>query len=160
MAVAGGNFIPDTWRKGRKRQAGKNVISSAELTIGKDRFDIGGRSGDRDQARIVELLLEIMSEVRVGVDGDQGRIRPEAIEHRFGEVPTPGPYSTNSRVFAQSTGSSIRSIRTRLDGMIEPTITGFQQSTMYFAIGDFWNGGRGDAGAGGGFSAIVRKKWA
>jgi hypothetical protein len=40
-------------------------------------------------------------------------------------VPTPGPYSTNSRVFAQSTGSSILSIRTRLDGMIEPTITGF-----------------------------------
>src|SRR3954451_15919237 len=40
-------------------------------------------------------------------------------------VPTPGPYSTNRRVFAQSTGSSILSINTRLDGMIDPTITGF-----------------------------------
>ena len=40
-------------------------------------------------------------------------------------VPTPGPYSTNSLVLSQSTGSSIRSMRTRLDGMIEPTITGF-----------------------------------
>ena len=41
------------------------------------------------------------------------------------KVPTPGPYSTNSLVFAQSTGSSILSMSTRLDGMIEPTITGF-----------------------------------
>jgi hypothetical protein len=40
------------------------------------------------------------------------------------KVPTPGPYSTNSRVFGQSTGASIRSITVRLDGMIEPTITG------------------------------------
>src|SRR5437763_7322849 len=43
----------------------------------------------------------------------------------FVNVPTPGPYSTNSLVFAQSTGPSILSISTRLDGMIEPTITGF-----------------------------------
>src|SRR6476619_6808353 len=41
------------------------------------------------------------------------------------KVPTPGPYSTKTRVFAQSTGSSILSIKTRLDGMTEPTITGF-----------------------------------
>ena len=41
------------------------------------------------------------------------------------KVPTPGPYSTNSLVLAQSTGASIFSISTLLDGMIEPTITGF-----------------------------------
>ena len=41
------------------------------------------------------------------------------------KVPTPGPYSTNSRVLSQSTGASIFSISIRLDGMIEPTITGF-----------------------------------
>ena len=41
------------------------------------------------------------------------------------KVPTPGPYSTNRRVFSQSTGRSIFSISTRLEGMIEPTITGF-----------------------------------
>src|SRR5437870_12224202 len=40
------------------------------------------------------------------------------------KVPTPGPYSTNTRVFSQSTGRSIFSMRTRLDGMIDPTITG------------------------------------
>src|SRR6476661_1963828 len=40
-------------------------------------------------------------------------------------VPTPGPYSTNSLVFSQSTGPSILSISTRLDGMTDPTITGF-----------------------------------
>ena len=40
------------------------------------------------------------------------------------KVPTPGPYSTNSLVFAQSTGLSMRSISVREEGMIEPTMTG------------------------------------
>jgi hypothetical protein len=40
------------------------------------------------------------------------------------KVPTPGPYSTNSRQRSQSTGASIRSIVAREEGMIEPTIRG------------------------------------
>ena len=40
------------------------------------------------------------------------------------KVPTPGPYSTNSLQFAQSTGASILSIVAFDEGMIEPTITG------------------------------------
>ena len=49
-----------------------------------------------------------------------------AIFSRIGrqKVPTPGPYSTNSLVFAQSTGPSILAISRSDDGMIEPTITG------------------------------------
>src|SRR6478609_6749778 len=39
-------------------------------------------------------------------------------------VPTPGPYSTNSRVRDQSTGLSMRSIRILLDGITDPTMTG------------------------------------
>jgi hypothetical protein len=41
------------------------------------------------------------------------------------KVPTPGPYSTNSLVFAQSTGLEHLVDQDRLDGMIDPTITGF-----------------------------------
>src|SRR3990170_2623283 len=41
------------------------------------------------------------------------------------KVPTPGPYSTNTLVSAQSTGASILSIRIRDEGMTDPTITGF-----------------------------------
>ena len=41
------------------------------------------------------------------------------------KVPTPGPYSTNNLTLSHSTGSSIRSISTLLDGMTDPTITGF-----------------------------------
>src|SRR5215218_1335738 len=41
------------------------------------------------------------------------------------KVPTPGPYSTNNLTSSQRTGSSILSIRTLLDGMTDPTITGF-----------------------------------
>ena len=40
------------------------------------------------------------------------------------KVPTPGPYSTNNLAADQSTGFSILSIRIRLDGMTDPTITG------------------------------------
>ena len=61
-------------------------------------------------------LVSIVSSVASGASrSSTGRVK----------VPTPGPYSTNSFVFAQSTGSSILSISTRLDGMTEPTITGF-----------------------------------
>src|SRR5688572_17707970 len=41
------------------------------------------------------------------------------------KVPTPGPYSTNNLTSSQRTGPSILSISTLLDGMTEPTITGF-----------------------------------
>ena len=39
-------------------------------------------------------------------------------------MPTPGPYSTNNRQFAQSTGSSILRISLPEEGTTEPTITG------------------------------------
>src|SRR4029079_1190938 len=55
------------------------------------------------------------------------------------KVPTPGPYSTNSLVLAQSTGSSILSISTRLDGMTEPPITGFLRKprrNCHFGLGE------------------------
>ena len=41
------------------------------------------------------------------------------------KVPTPGPYSMNSFTSSQRTGPSILSISTLLDGMTDPTITGF-----------------------------------
>src|SRR3982750_372884 len=40
------------------------------------------------------------------------------------KVPTPGPYSTNSFVFSQSTGPSILRISLPDEGTTEPTITG------------------------------------
>ena len=40
------------------------------------------------------------------------------------KVPTPGPYSTNSRHSSHFTGASILAIVKRDEGMIEPTITG------------------------------------
>jgi hypothetical protein len=40
------------------------------------------------------------------------------------KVPTPGPYSTNSRVFAQSTGASISRISTGPDCVTAPTMRG------------------------------------
>src|SRR5215204_2529658 len=45
-------------------------------------------------------------------------------------VPTPGPYSTNSLADDQSTGFSILSISTRLDGMTEPTMTGCRRKPL------------------------------
>ena len=39
-------------------------------------------------------------------------------------VPTPGPYSTNTSQRCQSTGASILLIVKREDGIIEPTIRG------------------------------------
>src|SRR3569832_2315310 len=49
-----------------------------------------------------------------------------AMRSRIGrqKVPTPGPYSTNSLVLAQSTGASILRINTPDEGTTEPTITG------------------------------------
>src|SRR4051794_35969826 len=71
---------------------------------------------DSFRYRVKSALVSIVSRVASGPSlSSTGRVK----------VPTPGPYSTNRRVFAQSTGPSILSISTRLDGITDPTITGF-----------------------------------
>src|SRR3546814_15993501 len=59
--------------------------------------------------------------VSIAMNCASGAIRSR-IERQ--KVPTPGPYSTNNLVFAQSTGPSILRISRSEDGTIEPTITG------------------------------------
>src|SRR6478736_3279153 len=46
------------------------------------------------------------------------------------KVPTPGPYSTNNLVFAQSVRDSMLRISLPDDGMIDPTITGWRRNSL------------------------------
>ncbi|VVT07214.1 hypothetical protein SPHINGO391_390025 [Sphingomonas aurantiaca] len=68
-----------------------------------------------------------------------------AIRSRIGrqKVPTPGPYSTNSLQFAQSTGSSILRISLSDEGTIDPTMTGcFRNPEKNICHGDGTPAGR------------------
>ena len=49
--------LADARRQGREGQARNDIIGMGEALLGDDLFDIGGRSMDRDQPRIVDLLV-------------------------------------------------------------------------------------------------------
>ena len=111
-----GDLRADAGRQGREGQAGEDVIGMVEAEIGDDLAHVGGRAGHREQPVVGELAAEIAGEIGIGVDRDQGRVgRHAAASTCSVKVPTPGPYSTNSLQFAQSTGASILSI-SRLRG--------------------------------------------
>jgi len=90
-----GGRLPDgvanTWRKGREGQARQHVIGLVEAAVGKDFLDLGRRTGDRDQARVVDRFPKELGEVGVGVDGQQGRVLAEQLEDRPGEGADAGP---------------------------------------------------------------------
>ena len=52
-----GDRVADARRKGREGQAREHIIGRAEIAVGEDLFDVGGRAGDRDQPRIVDQFL-------------------------------------------------------------------------------------------------------
>ena len=95
-----------------------------EAVRGDDLLDVGGRAGDRDQARIVDVVAQIVDEIGIGVDRDQPRVGAQRSRIGRVKVPTPGPYSTNSLVAPSRPGPASCRSGSSLDGMTDPTITG------------------------------------
>ena len=56
-----------------------------EAVGGDDLLDVGGRAVDRDEPVVVDVAVQIVDEVGVGVDGDQRRVRRQPVEDRPGE---------------------------------------------------------------------------
>src|SRR3954451_12030334 len=80
-----GDAFADSGRKGREGQAREHVVGRAEAAVVEDLLDIRSRTRDRDQPRIVDRLLQIAGEIRVGVDRYYSRVGSELIEHWTGE---------------------------------------------------------------------------
>ena len=84
-ARRGADLLPDARRKGRERQARQDEVGMIETEFRDDLLDIRGRAVDRDEPVVVDFPVEIVDEIRVGVDRDLPRVLAQLFEDRAGE---------------------------------------------------------------------------
>ncbi len=81
----GTDRLADARRKGREGQSRDDIIGMGEAMVGDDLLDLGRRSVDRDQPGIVDVLLEELDEILIGIDRDQFGVGCQPVEDRAGE---------------------------------------------------------------------------
>src|SRR3546814_8701568 len=75
----------DTGGQRREGQPRQDIIGLFEAVRADDLLDIGGRTMNRDEAAIADILPKIFDEILVGVDRDQCRVARHPFEHGAAE---------------------------------------------------------------------------
>ena len=133
-----------------------------EAALVDDPLDVGGRTGAPRSSRSSSMSpFKIVDEVGIGVDRDQLRVGRQLFEDRAGEgADSRAIFDEQLGRSSQSTGSSILSIRMRLDGITDPTITGFlRKPRRNCQCGLLRHGRSRGARSGAGLSTCWRTRW-
>ena len=83
-AGRGPDRVAHAWRQRREGQARQDIVGVVEAEFRDDRLDIGGGAMNRDEPVVVDVAVQIVDEVRIGIDRDQLRILVELVEDRAG----------------------------------------------------------------------------